>query len=312
MKSLDSELLELFLVDLRGRGHAASSVRLRGEQISLAITWFRDQGILVASAIRSDDIDRYVASLRKRKLRNWTVKSHVAALRSFGRWLEASNLVLVDPAADLGVGRKRREEELPPRPLSEVQAVELLAAIEVPDVIGLRNRALTELLYACALRLGEGIGLNLIDLDMQQGAIRVHGKGGHQRRLPVLPGALAALRDYLALRRELVRGPDRGELFLGRDGTRLRAHTYRAWLERHCHKVLGMLVNPHLLRHSCAVHLLLRKADIRLIQHLLGHADLDTTQIYLRLLPDELRKEYEAALPVLMTRAHIAKITAPS
>jgi len=121
---------------------------------------------------------------------------------------------------------------------------------------------------------------------------------------------VAALRDYLALRRTLVQGPDRGALFLGEDGERLRITAFRQWLKRFARKVLGAerRVFPHLFRHSFAVHLLLGGADIRHVQELLGHADLDTTRIYLRLLPEELRADYEAAMPELMAPRRYSSI----
>ena len=194
------------------------------------------------------------------------------------------------------------DKELLVEPLSVAQVNALINAIPTDDVAGLRNRAHTELLYGCGLRLAESVGINLDDVDLDRGAVSVLGKGNKHRTLPLTPGVIAAVRDYLALRRTQLVGPDHGALFVGRDGKRLRDTAYRQWLKRFAGKVLGpeRRIFPHLLRHSFAVHLLLGGTDIRMVQELLGHDDLDTTLGYLRLLPEELRADYERAMPELM------------
>ncbi len=299
---MDDALLAAFCNHLRVRRLAETSIRLRQERLGPALRWFRAQGILTPAALTPADVDRFLEHLLATNRARSTIISYRTSLRVFCRWLAATGRVLTNPADDLDTVPQAEAEELPPDPLSVAEMGALLAAIPADSVAGLRNRAHTELLYGCGLRLAESLGIDLADLDLDAQAVRVDGKGGKLRTVPLLPGVVAALRDYLAVRRTLLSGPDLGALLLGQDGERLRATAYRQWLKYHARKVLGTerQIFPHLLRHSCAVHLLLGGADIRHVQELLGHADLDTTRIYLRLLPEELRADYEAAMPELL------------
>jgi site-specific recombinase XerD len=155
-----------------------------------------------------------------------------------------------------------------------------------------------ELLYSCGLRGTEAVSLNVADLDLDGRSVLVRdGKGGRPRLLPMLASTMTAAADYLALRRELVRGPDTGALLLASTGKRLSTWFMQQWLAA-AGRELGVRIHPHLLRHSIAVHLLRRGADIRHIQQFLGHADLETTKIYLRLVPGHLREDYDRAMPV--------------
>jgi len=119
------------------------------------------------------------------------------------------------------------------------------------------------------------------DIDFFNRLVKVKGKGGMERMLPLGRGAMLALRDYLALRRSLLRGPDHGALFLGRHGTRLTSAAFRDWLRKlNRSRLPGKRLHPHLLRHSAAVHMLRAGADIRHVQEFLGYSNLDTTKIY--------------------------------
>lgn len=300
---MDDILLATFLNHLRTCRLAESSITLRQQRLDPALRWFRAQGILTPAALTPADIDRFLAFLLAGSRSRSTVVSYRTSLRVFCRWLAATGRVLTDPTVDLDPLPSSETEELPPDPLSVAEVTTLLAAIPTGTITGLRNRAQTELLYGCGLRLTESVDLDLGDVDFAQASVSIrHGKGGSSRILPLMPGVAVALRDYLALRRTLLRGPDRGAFFLGEDGQRLRITAYRQWLHRFARKVLGeeRRIFPHLFRHSFAVHLLLGGADIRHVQELLGHADLDTTRIYLRLLPEELRADYERAMPALL------------
>lgn len=299
---MNDALLAAFLNHLRTRRLAESSITMRQQRLDPALRWFRAQGILTPAALTPADVDRFVSHLLENGRVRSTVISYRTSLRVFCQWLTETGRVLTNPAEDLDPVPQAEAEELPPDPLSVAEVGSLIAAIPTDTVAGLRNRAQVELLYGCGLRVTESVDLDLGDVDYDVGSVSIrHGKGDKPRVLPLLPGVVAALRDYLALRRTQLRGPDLGALFLGQDGERLRITAFRQWLKYHARKVLGAerRVFPHLFRHSFAVHLLLGRADIRHVQELLGHADLDTTRIYLRLLPEELRADYEAAMPIL-------------
>jgi integrase/recombinase XerC len=251
------------------------------------------------STVTPADLDAVLLDLSARGLRRSSRDSCAWSLRSFGAWLAARGRVLRDPAADLHVADDD-EIPLPPAPLTEEQVATLINGVPSRHVVDLRIRLHLEILYSCGLRNAEAVHLDVADLDLDDRTILVRaGKGGRSRILPLLAGTLAAAGAYLAVRRELLSGPDTGPLFLSPRGQRLGAWWIQRWLAGASH-TLGFHVHPHLLRHSIAVHLLRRGADIRHIQQFLGHADLETTKIYLRLVPGHLREDYDRAMPVLL------------
>ncbi|HXV56598.1 MAG TPA: tyrosine-type recombinase/integrase [Gaiellaceae bacterium] len=229
---------------------------------------------------------RYAAELaadrpgrQPRKLSQTTVARKLAAVRSLVR-------SALGPARvpDLAVsGRRRRRLPHAPRP-AETDA--LLAAVADETPLGLRNRALLELVYSAGLRAQEAVGLRLADVDFEQEHVRVLGKGGKERVVPLGEEAAYRLRRYLEDGRpHLARGAE-GTLFLSARGRPLETSTLRR-----------LLPNPHRLRHAFATHLLEGGADLRTIQELLGHSSLSTTQVYSHVDAKRLRKVYDRAHP---------------
>jgi site-specific recombinase XerD len=269
-------------------------------------------------------VERFLASPA---LSDATRRSYRFDLESFERWLERRGValnavdaaVLTDYAAELGRGRPqfspstiarklaavrallrsalgpervpdlslapRRPRRLPDAPkLDEVDA--LLEALAVDGPLGLRNRALVELVYSAGLRSAEAVSIALADVDFEQEAVRVRGKGGKERVVPLGEEAAYRLRLYLQDGRpQLVRGADNA-LFLSTRGRPLDTSTLR----RIC-------PHPHRLRHAFATHLLEGGADLRVIQELLGHASLSTTQVYSHVDARRLRRVYDRAHP---------------
>lgn len=208
-----------------------------------------------------------------------TIKLHAVALRILCRFLLQRKMLERDPTEFLGVPKIERYL---PETLSEPEIARLLSAAGGKTPLELRDRAIVELLYASGLRVSELCGARLENLDLEQGFIRVTGKGNKQRLVPVGSGARQAVARYLdAGRPELVGQKTGGEIFLSVRGRKLT--NQRIW------QLLGELakraglkkeVHPHMLRHSFATHLLQGGADLRIIQEMLGHADISTTQIY--------------------------------
>jgi len=289
---------DAYLAHLAAAGHAESSLRTIAGRLDQVLAGLSSRGCLTANEVRPADLDALLLAWRQRGLARETLRGLRCAMRGFFGWLAVHGRILTDPACDLELGAVP-EDVLPPAPLCEAEVATLIAAVPSRSVIDLRNRAHLELLYGCGLRMAESLALTLADLDLDRRTILVHGKGGSDRLLPLMAGAATALDDYLSLRRELLAGPDLGILFLGRRGKGMDAGAFRQWLYGHAKRTLGRGVNPHLLRHSIAVHLLRGGADIRHIQAFLGHADLDTTRIYLRLVPGHLREDYDRAMPEL-------------
>ena len=172
---MDDMLLERFLSSLLAKGLASNSVRLRKERLVPAFRHFRAHGILTPAMLTAEDIDAFMAYLVEKGLRRETRKSYQTSLRTFGRWIADQGLVLVDPTVDLAPLSTDEAEELPPQPLTVTEAATLLASIPLDSVVGYRNRAVSELLYQCGLRLGEAVGLDLTDINLDAEVITVHG-----------------------------------------------------------------------------------------------------------------------------------------
>jgi integrase/recombinase XerD len=225
------------------------------------------------------DITDYLAHCKRRGLSTSSIKLTVVAIRIFFRFLVARKIIEADPAEYVPLPRAERYL---PETMNEVQVEKLLESIQVTQPLGLRDRAMVELLYASGLRISELANSRLENLSLEERIIRVTGKGNKTRLVPVGRAACAAIGEYLAKERpELVSKKTGSELFLSVRGTKLT--TARIWqiLKRIArHAGMEMNVYPHLLRHSFATHLLSNGADLRIIQELLGHADVSTTQIY--------------------------------
>lgn len=272
--------------------------------ISKCLSQFADtcagRGVRIVSDLTPSDIDAHLAGLRERGLVLASRRAHAAVLTTCCTRWHTDGLIAKNPALALSLNEDD-DAPLPEPPLEPAEVASLLAAIPQRDVLDLRNRAIVEVLYGCALRLSECLHLDVDDIDMRQRTLTVRGgKGGVERTLPLMKGALGSLRDYLSLRRHLVVGPDTGALFLNNRAQRIGPFVVEH-LVRDLAKRAGITrrVYPHLLRHSIAVSMLRGGADIKHVQSLLGHASIETTKIYLRMVPGHLREEYDAAMPII-------------
>ena len=244
-------------------------------------------------------LERFAASLRREGWKRSSRRSILSTARTFFGWLAERGKLLSNPARDLRVEHED-QEELPAPPLSMDEVAVLLDGLPRRNAIDLRNRALLELLYGCGLRLSEALALDLGDIELANKTLHVRkGKGAKERDLPLGRVAIHAVRDYLALRRSLLKGPDNGIFLLDRFGRRVTEGNVRSWFQN-LNRASGpkaQRLHPHLFRHSIAVHLLQNGADVRYVQQFLGHEKLDTTKIYLRLVPGRLKEDYDKAFP---------------
>jgi integrase/recombinase XerD len=244
----------------------------------------------------------YVRSLRERPqpLAASSIARTISSIRGFTRFLVDEGLVDTDPAVDLVAPKQPARL---PKALTIEQVEQLLAATDGDEPPSLRDKALVELLYATGARISEAVALNVDDLIGDDGTadvVRLFGKGGKQRIVPVGSYARAALDAYLVRARPVLsmRGRATPALFLGVRGSRLSRQN--AWLllraaaER---AKLDVDLSPHSMRHSFATHLLQGGADVRVVQELLGHASVATTQIYTRVTADALRDVYVTSHP---------------
>jgi integrase/recombinase XerC len=232
----------------------------------------------------------FLAALHRRRLSKASIARKLAAIRSCFRFLARRGVLEVNPARQVRSPRLGRRL---PSVLPKDEATQLLDVAAEPTAAGTRDRALLELLYASGLRVAEGCGLDLDDLDEARRTVRVLGKGDKERVVPVGEVALQALDAYLSMR-----GRQRGPLFLNARGGRLTPRSAHRIVKRLARRAgLSQRVTPHTLRHSFATHLLGEGADLRLIQELLGHRRLSTTQRYTHVSPEHLMRVYDAAHP---------------
>jgi integrase/recombinase XerD len=224
-------------------------------------------------------LSEYLGERKRSGLAAASIKLVIVALKIFFRFLAGNHLVERDPAEALALPRIERYL---PETLNELQVEQLLEAVDEKLPLGLRDRAILELLYASGLRISELAGAHLEDFNSEEGILRVTGKGNKTRLVPVGRKAREALAAYLSTERpRLVKRRTGSEIFLSSRGTKLT--TTRIWqIVKNVSRRAGLGTNvyPHLLRHSFATHLLGNGADLRIIQEMLGHADISTTQVY--------------------------------
>ncbi len=225
-----------------------------------------------------------------------TIHRKSACLRSFYRHLRRDGLLDTDPTATLSTPRRSRKL---PQVLTRGEIERLLSQPRGTEPASLRDRALLEVMYACGLRASEAIGLELMDVDVQEGLLRARGKGSKERIVPVGQAALKALRIYLERGRPaLVKGAPEAHLFVNFRGGQLTRQGLYKIVRRHAQTAgLADRMSPHTLRHTFATHLLAGGCDLRSVQEMLGHADVSTTQLYTHLSSERLKDVYFRAHP---------------
>jgi integrase/recombinase XerD len=225
-----------------------------------------------------------------------TIHRKSACLRSFYRHLRRDGLLDTDPTASLSAPRRSRKL---PQVLTRGEVEKLLAQPRGTEAAALRDRALLEVMYACGLRASEAIGLELLDVDVEEGVLRARGKGSKERVVPIGQAALKALRIYLERGRpKLVKDAPETHLFVNFRGGHLTRQGLYKIVRRHAQTAgLADRMSPHTLRHTFATHLLSGGCDLRSVQEMLGHADVSTTQLYTHLSSEHLKDVYFRAHP---------------
>lgn len=290
------------------RGLATNSLQSYRRDLRRYEQFLRARNISDPELITESDVAAFVEESKRARREDGRLRYAAAsvaralvAVRSFHRFLLDEGGVDQDPSADLGAPRVPQSV---PKALSEVEVVALLGAVAGEEPRDLRDRALLETLYATGIRISELVGLDLDDLDLERGLLRVIGKGDRERVAPFGRAARRALGAYLLHgRNALVGRATRSRsafdaVFLNARGGRLTRQGCWKIVARYGDRAgLGGRLSPHVLRHSCATHMLDHGADIRVVQELLGHRSISTTQIYTMVSPERLRTVYEAAHP---------------
>jgi integrase/recombinase XerC len=248
-------------------------------------------------------IREFLAYLYAQNYTKSTTARKLATLRSFFKFLIRRGLVSVNPLSTI---RTPKQEKRLPKCLDLEQVQKLLDAPDDADLLGARDKAMLEVLYSSGIRVSELVELEMSDIDLQEGILRVRGKGRKDRLTPIGSQAIKALQHYFELRAADARNPqqpqaasqDATHVFLNKHGESLSTRSVRRKLDKYLVEAgLDPGISPHTLRHSFATHLLNNGADLRSVQELLGHQSLSTTQIYTHLTTSRVKQVYDDAHP---------------
>ena len=295
--------VEEFLVWMTAdQGRAANTIAAYRRDLRGYVGWLDERGASLGT-VSTADLEEFIATRRSTGAAASSIARQLAAIRMLHRYLvvEADTRV-DDPTADLeGV----RVPSGLPKPLSEAQVLALLDAVVATGPLAVRDRALLELLYATGARISEACGLSMGEIDFDQRLVRLFGKGAKERIVPYGRPAAAALEEWFSPRGRALLVPDQWRrrsdaeaVFLNGRGQRLTRQA--AWaIVRRYGRAAGITgdLSPHVLRHTCATHLLDHGADLRVVQEMLGHASISTTQVYTQVSQERLWDVYRAAHP---------------
>ena len=294
MTAINAELIDRFCDQLwLSDGLAPATLASYRQDMVRFAAWCIDQRVTLSSVTRSE-IERYLALQFAEKARPSSVSRRLSTLKRFYRWQAECGGVAVNPCELVDAPRTARYL---PKNLSEQQVEQLLASPDPEIPLGERDRAMLETLYATGLRVSELVGLKLIQLNLEQGVVQVMGKGSKERLVPMGEIAVAWLKRYLVGARALWLPTPRTNdyVFLTARGEPMTRQAFWHIIKRNA-LVAGVspdALSPHTLRHAFATHLLNHGADLRVVQMLLGHSDITTTQIYTHVARERLKRIHE-------------------
>jgi len=274
------------------KGLAKNSLEAYERDLGRLNAWTAKNGFELLTLSRRD-LREWLIDLGRTKLSENSKRRLISAMRGFYKFLMIDGHIKNNPAEDLDAPQKGFYL---PKFLNQSEIESLLAAPDVSQETGLRDRALLELMYACGLRVSEAVNVQLRDIDLDSGILTTTGKGSKTRRVPVGSSAVEWIKSYLVLRRKKTEIYVEN-LFVTPHGRPLNRQMIHKLVSEYADKCGLPDVSPHTLRHSFATHLVQNSADIRSVQQMLGHADISTTQIYTHMTDAHLRKSYERFHP---------------
>ena len=283
--------LALYLRHLEARNLSPYTLRNYRGDVEGLLSYLSERGIDPMALDRSTWRD-YLTTLKDQGLARASLSRKVSTVRLFYKWLVMENHIAVNPLR--GVNSLPKIDHRLPDVLTESEVETLLEAPDSSTPGGVRDRAMLELLYATGIRLGEIHRLNLDDVKLSSRVLRVTGKGNKEREVIFGTPAATALEDYFPARR-LMAQYEEPALFVNRDGIRISRRSIEKAVSKYGERAMGKRVHVHTLRHSFATHLLNGGADLRIVQHLLGHADPSTTALYLHVSSADLLSAYNRA-----------------
>ncbi|MDI3540929.1 Tyrosine recombinase XerD [Koleobacter methoxysyntrophicus] len=293
MLQLVNEFLTFLQVE---KGLSKNTLDSYGRDLKKYIEFLKSQKILSFSETNRTIIISYFLQLQKKGHASSTISRNLASIRSFYQFLVRERYLDKDPTINL---ESPKLEKRLPKVLS-IKEVDLL--LEQPDIkkpLGLRDKAMLELLYATGIRVTELITLDITDVELDMGYIKCLGKGSKERIVPIGSEAVKFLEQYiLTERKKLIKKREEKALFVNHHGYRLTRQGFWKIIKRYAKRAkINKQITPHTLRHSFATHLLENGADLRSVQELLGHADISTTQIYTHITKKRLREVYSKTHP---------------
>jgi integrase/recombinase XerD len=292
------DVLLAFLAEMHRRNFAAATITGYRDAIEEFFCRLRQLNITDPRQVRRSHVEEHQAWLLGRKLKPRTVAHRIQAIRGLFEHLTSTGKLLTAPTD--GVVALKLSRVLPRRVVTEREMQKLLAAPDVVTALGIRDRAMLEMLYSTAMRAGEILSLEVADIDTEHGLVHIReGKGRKDRVVPLGRAAQTWVRRYTTdvrpgwLKNESERG-----LFVSKHGTPFTVENLHAMLRRHCTAAKLEHIYPHAIRHAVATHMLARGADLRAVQKLLGHASLTTTQFYTRVTPTEVLAAHRRTHPL--------------
>ncbi|MGQ0542066.1 MAG: site-specific tyrosine recombinase XerD [Blastocatellia bacterium] len=290
---MNRDLIREYLSYLRvEKGLAKNSLEAYGRDLEKLKIWSDKNGFELLS-LKKQDLREWLIDLSGAKLSENSKRRLISALRGFYKFLMFEGHIKDNPAENLDTPQKGFYL---PKFLNLAEIDLLLAAPDTSTEIGLRDRAVLELMYSSGLRVSEAVNIQIKDLDLDGGILTCIGKGSKTRRIPVGSSAVEWIKSYLALRRKK-ENIEVQNLFVSSLGRPLNRQIIHAFIKKYADGCGLPDVSPHTLRHSFATHLVQNRADIRSVQQMLGHADISTTQIYTHITDAHLKKSYETFHP---------------
>lgn len=292
------ELVERYLETKKvERRSSANTITAYAADLASFLDFCQSLALTSPTDVKAADLRLFLARLLQQGLERSTISRRLSCYRSFFDYLVREGYTETNVARLISL--PKRQQKVPEFYYQEEMKA-LLESIDGRDLWALRDRALLETLYATGIRVSECAGLDIGDVQLQEGLALVFGKGSKERYVIMGRTAIQCLREYLDARAEFIhtRGETQEAVFLNRQGGRLTDRSMRRILDKHILRVSGLYhISPHAIRHSFATHLLDGGADLRVVQELLGHASLSSTQIYTHTTRDRLAKVYQRSHP---------------
>ena len=295
------EYLEAFQIYLKSTNSSSeNTLDSYSHDVGRFLAFLKEEGIEDVREVNRLVIANYLRKLRSgdkenKPLSNSSIARNLSALRTFYRFLIENYGIDTNPFEKVATVKQNRKL---PEFLFYEEMEQFLSSVDVKEKFGYRNRAIFELMYACGLRVSETVNLKIDNVDFDENILRVIGKGDKERLVPFYPLCSEYLKEYIQKERREIAEAGCEYLFVNKYGKQMTPRAIQQLMEKQALKAgLSIHVHPHMFRHSFATHLLDNGADLRIVQELLGHENLSTTQIYTHVTADKLAKVYNEAHP---------------